>query len=193
MLNFKATYLYFHGLNQGLRLPFYVTIKWRIHFSYIHSRPKVSEWKLDRPAIVINIRLHGGWNDCTVRSRDLGSHVTTHPTATVNVAAIAENKGTHWRLCPFACCSAVSMHKTRLFMHVVKQDATQLLFTVLVCRMLQMQSTNCRNNNWFLENKNDKMFKNRKKQKSFCKPILNCYYEFNSLNIMHITSCWGLD
>jgi len=47
----------------GCKLPFYIAIMLRVHSSPIHSRPEVSKWKVRRPASVINISLHGGWND----------------------------------------------------------------------------------------------------------------------------------
>jgi len=56
---------------------------------------------------------------------------------------------------------------TRLFTHAVKQDhPMHLLFTAMVCSILQMCSTNCRNDNQILKskmrtiNKNDNQFFN---------------------------------
>ena len=55
------------------------------------SHPWPTERKV-MPEIVINIRLRKGWNDCIVRSTDLGGRVTTRPMATLKyVAAMAEN------------------------------------------------------------------------------------------------------
>jgi len=65
------------------------------HSSPIHGTLKeVSGLKIRWAATVINIRLYGNWNNCMVRPRDLGGHVTTRPTAVMN-AAMAENKGAH--------------------------------------------------------------------------------------------------
>jgi len=98
------------------------------------SVPSTANWKESRPATVINIRLHRGWNNLIVRSRDLGGR---RPLWMLQRRLEQSGLVMHTLVCTH--CSAVSKPCTMtwLFMHTVKQDATHLLFTSVACCILQ--------------------------------------------------------